>query len=488
MSLQIFLEGKLSGVETYLLAGSPDTSDEVLLGRSRWVALLTEVLPRALLAELGLAKILLGSSGGGQFLLVLPDEARGPAEEFLRNAAADLESRTGQRLRLAWAATENLGEWGVVRRRLTDDMQRRRNVPLATADAAFFEPFDVEPASAVDDQYPLELAHNVREIEAVGWNPETPTRILSSGGKHSWVLGSSPDAISIARHAAPGDDDRSAATPRELARRAEGSHAWGVLRGSVDSFDIRLRRAQTIEEHVQLSVVYKQFFAGELEVVCSMPEFWRKVAILYSGMNDFAVYGAWDALIPLAREIHRLFHRFADESLKEMTGAEGKTLTAALALAGEGDDNLAAVFEQAGRNLEIAQASSRDSFHLFGRTLEWKQLGDAAELKDLMTRLVVDYGCSPQFLLELASFYREGAAGTEVRGRARTRGNRFEKPWRLHRRLGRLLEAPRDRDFQRLRQNMIGELMGKGTAQWRLRPAGRVALEWAGLLTGTAAG
>jgi hypothetical protein len=32
-----------------------------------------------------------------------------------------------------------------------------------------------------------------------------------------------------------------------------------VLRGDVDNFGIRIRRAQSIEEHVQLSVMYKQF-------------------------------------------------------------------------------------------------------------------------------------------------------------------------------------------------------------------------------------
>jgi len=48
----------------------------------------------------------------------------------------------------------------------------------------------------------------------------------------------------------------------------------------------------SIEEHVPLSVLYKQFFAGELEVLCSLPEFWRKVSIIYSGGDDFAVYGS----------------------------------------------------------------------------------------------------------------------------------------------------------------------------------------------------
>ena len=100
-----------------------------------------------------------------------------------------------------------------------------------------------------------------------------------------------------------------------------------MLRGDVDNFGIRIRRAQTIEEHIQLSVMYKQFFAGELEVLCSMPEFWRKVTVIYSGGDDFAVYGAWDALIGLAREMERLFRRFAEANLKDFAGPEGKTIT-----------------------------------------------------------------------------------------------------------------------------------------------------------------
>ena len=68
--MQIFLEGKLSGVDDCLLAPAMSADpDQVFTGRSHWISLLSEVLPRALLAELGLAKILLGSSGGGGFLL-----------------------------------------------------------------------------------------------------------------------------------------------------------------------------------------------------------------------------------------------------------------------------------------------------------------------------------------------------------------------------------------------------------------------------------
>src|SRR3954453_11694440 len=96
MPEQILLQGKILGTEEFLLAapaeGRPVRSagEDMLAGKSQWITLLSEVLPRALLAELGLARILLGSSGGGQFLLVLPGEALAPAELFLRAAAAQI--------------------------------------------------------------------------------------------------------------------------------------------------------------------------------------------------------------------------------------------------------------------------------------------------------------------------------------------------------------------------------------------------------------
>src|SRR5215472_4126455 len=99
MSEQILLQGKILGIEEFLLSGAPDPNggpgsrsggEELLAGRAQWVTLLSEVLPRALLNDLGLPRILLGSSGGGQFLVVLPDTARQAAEDFLNAARKHL--------------------------------------------------------------------------------------------------------------------------------------------------------------------------------------------------------------------------------------------------------------------------------------------------------------------------------------------------------------------------------------------------------------
>ncbi|HUA63555.1 MAG TPA: hypothetical protein VML19_32670 [Verrucomicrobiae bacterium] len=482
MAEQILLQGKILGIEEFLLAAPAEgrsgrsAGEDLLTGRSQWISLLCEVLPRALLAELNLARILLGSSGGGQFLVVLPGESREAAENFLNAANAQIGELSNGIVNLIWGITDNLGDWAVIRRRLNDELQRKRNAPVANP-AAAFQPFSRPSRPEADAYFGKELGSKVREATNIAWSPENPGKITAGEGKHSWSLTSnlSPDGIMVARHAAPSDDGKQAAPVQTLGRRAQGRSIWGVLRGDVDSFGLRLRRVPSIEDHVPLSVLYKQFFAGELEVLCSLPEFWRKVTIIYSGGDDFAVYGSWDALIALAREVQRLFHRFTEENLKDYPGPEGKTISMAIALAPETYYPLAAVYEEAGRNLDLAKSSDRDCIYLLGRILEWRHLSDAAELKDAVTRLIHDFRMSRQFLYQLRSFYRRDAYGE---GAAQT-----QHTWRFQRRFNRILSGTRDREFQKLRTHLIGEMAGRRSAEVKLRPAGLVALEWARLVT-----
>ena len=482
MSVQIFLQGKILGIDEFLFAPAEREHDQVFTGRSHWIGLLSEVLPRALLAELGLAKILLGSSGGGQFLVVLPDESRAAAEAFLEAAAGEIAALSGGLVRLLWSATENLGDWSDVRRRLTEAMNHRRGTPLEDG-GLNAEPVTANPEA--QEYFAGQLGMKLRDAESAGWSAEAPGRILTGAGKHVWSLaGSQTDALPFARHAAPSDDGREPASTSTLAARATGLNTWGVLRGDVDNFGIRIRRAQTIEEHIQLSVMYKQFFAGELEVLCSMPEFWRKVTVIYSGGDDFAVYGAWDALIALAREIERLFHRFTETNLKDFAGPEGKTISMALALAPAVDASLGAVFEEAGERLEVAKSADKDCIWLLGRTLEWKQFAEAADLKESLMRMVSEFGCSPQYLRDLCGIYRETQSKMSRRQARRMGG---ERPWRYHRRIRRILGAsrpgsgPERGDFQKARTSVIADLIGRSAVTVKLRPAGRVALEWARL-------
>ena len=334
-------------------------------------------------------------------------------------------------MELFWAITENLGDWTVVRKRLNDEFQRKQGTPLAST--GFIQP---QSSGRVRLRHISSIsAKRCATPPTSAGRRNRPPLILTIGGRHSWTIGTSPDSVPLARHTALTDDGREAATAPVLAFRAEGRPVWGVLRGDVDSFGIRMRRLQSIEEYVQLSVLYKQFFAGEVEVLCSLPEFWRKVNLLHTGGDDFAVYGAWDALIGFARELQRLFQRFTEEHLKEFPGPEGKTITMALALAPELDTPLGSVYGRSRDRLEIAKSADKDCFYLLGRTLEWKQLSDAAELKDELTAMVREFGVAPQYIRDLCGIYRETRRAPGAK--------RVERPWRFHRRLLRILGSSR---------------------------------------------
>ncbi len=480
--LQVFLQGKLLGIDEFLQAPAGAERDRVFTGRSHWVSLLSEILPRALLAELGLAKILLGSSGGGQFMVVLPEEFVPAGDTFLKQAAGQIAALSEGRLRLIWASTENLGDWSDVRKRLNEALERFRGAP---ASAGFFATRHVYTGA---EEYFAGLGLQLRDASSVGWSPDAPGRIVAGESKHTWSLGTSAEALPFARHAALSTDGAEIASTEELAERSAGLTTWGVLRGDVDNFGIRLRRAQSIEEHIQLSVMYKQFFAGELEVLCSMPDFWQRVTVIYSGGDDFAVYGSWDALIALAREMERLFRRFASANLADFAGAEGKTLSMALALAPAEDASLGSVFEEAGGRLEAAKSADKDCIWVLGRTLEWKQFADAFGLKDLLMKMVGEFGVSSQYLKDLCGIYRETQSRMSKR-QARKAGG--ERPWRYHRRIRRILAAstpatgkaagPLRGEFQKAQTALIADLIGRSAVTVKLRPAGRVALEWARL-------
>src|ERR1700730_11936896 len=142
MPEQILLQGKILGAEEFLLAVPAEgrsvrsAGEDLLAGRSQWITLLGEVLPRALLAELGLARILLGSSGGGQFLLVLPGTAREAAENFLSGAGRHIAELSSGHVKLIWGITDNLGDWAFIRKRMNDELQKKRWAPLAESGTA----------------------------------------------------------------------------------------------------------------------------------------------------------------------------------------------------------------------------------------------------------------------------------------------------------------------------------------------------------------
>src|SRR5262249_30056011 len=204
---------------------------------------LGEVLPRALLNELGLPSILLGSSGGGQFLVVLSGELQAAAEAFLNAAAAQVSELSSGVVELVWASTGNLGGWAVIRRRLHDRLEHCRNAPLQGVATSAFQPYVATSTNAADQYFGKELGAKLREAASIGWSPENPGKVLVGEGKHTWPVTSnlSSNGILLARHVAVSDDGKQAAPVPTLARRAQGRAGWGGVRGGVPNLRLPVR-------------------------------------------------------------------------------------------------------------------------------------------------------------------------------------------------------------------------------------------------------
>ena len=501
MSLQVFLQAQMLGAEEFLGSqhGSRNSSHKQsedanestpaasFVGRCAWFTLLGEVLPRALLAELKLSRMLLGSSSSEQFLLVLAEEDIPRADDFLGGAAAAINELSGYSLRLVWASTENLGAWPVARKRLDDALAAKIAAAFsgpANDTQAVFAPF-ASIHDAGGDHFFASFAEGLVTAVSVGWSSDQPAQLSWNGGTYSWPLREQSsveqDAILFPRRFAMNDAGTEPVSFSNLAHRADGVPQWGILRGDVDHFAWQLRRAASVEDHIQLSAVFKEFFAGELAVLCTLPDFWRKVTILYRGGDDFAVAGSWDALILLARELQRLFEKFVEHHLAALPGIEAKTISMAVAVAPELDTLPAGLFANAGIELQAAKASELGSFHLFGRTLEWKRLNDAEELKAGLVRLVKDFGYPPDYINDLAAVYREAFS---ARAGRRNKTIRIDKPWRTYMKLSRVIPQARGKEVNNLRSSVITNLVGKRTAGFKLRPSTRVGLEWARLAAG----
>ncbi len=172
MSVQILLQGKLLGSEDFLLFPPADRDNRAFEARSMWLALLGEAIPRALLAELELPTLLLGSSGSDRFLVILPDQARADrAATFLARVSELLSGVTAGRMRIAWSSTENLGDWTVVRKRLEEGM--RAHSQARPAEPGFFEPY--VPSGPGADRIPRDL----RDAPAIAWGFDIASLICS---------------------------------------------------------------------------------------------------------------------------------------------------------------------------------------------------------------------------------------------------------------------------------------------------------------------
>jgi hypothetical protein len=479
MSLQVFLHLQFRGIERFLAAAPDNTgfADRVL-----WVSLLGEIVPRAFLRSKGLSPLLVGCSAGGSSLLLLPEPVVPEAVKYAAAIRSRVLQATNGDVELHWAHTENLGAWPNIWKRLQEALRRSRMTPLRDSglDAFRLAPDAALPAEDLAQAAtPWQgLAAQIEKATTVGWNPEEGLQFLADGGSLNWQLGISPDGIIVV---VPD------AAPQNLASAAHGQPAWGLLRCDIDGAAARLNMAGSAEDFLYLAVLYQGLVAGELQRIAAMPNHAGRVSVMYSGGDDFVVAGAWDALLGVAIEFHRVFTLFAADLPGGREIAEGATVSAALSVAEPGE-TLSTLWRRNHDALETVKCSGRNAFALFGRILNWPDLKEAEMLKGRMRKLREGYRCPPEVFAELEDFYGVRGAGEHLASvKARRRERSFDRPWRFHSRLRRLAGDRSGSEFERQWRNLISDLLGQGQGLRQLRPAGKVALNWAQLEMGSRA-
>ena len=199
------------------------------------------------------------------------------------------------------------------------------------------------------------------------------------------------------------------------------------------------------------------------------------------------MYGAWDALIALAGELERLFHRFAEQNLKDFAGPEGKTITMALALAPAVDASLGAVFEEAGAETGSRQERRQRLYLAVGphARMEAVRRGRGAQgfagAHDRGVRLLGTVFEGSVRHLSRDAIPDVAQAGAQDGRRKAVALSSPHRPDSERLARARHRRGSRRGDYQKARTALIADLIGRSAVTVKLRPAGRVALEWARL-------
>lgn len=513
MSMQHFLMGRIDGVAGFVTGER--LALPALVSRCRWMALLSEVAPRALLAELGLSPLLLGTVAGTQFLLVLPGEFLERAEAWLEALAGRLEEVSGGQLRLLVAHTENLGAWAVVQRRLEAALRQKRLAPgrkvlraemgVGLGERAGGESTG-ERRLAVDESIGALLAElrepaSREEGPRVEFALEAPVMLRfgkqAKSGATTWGLqrlgqdrvgGAGAGGASLALGSVPVSgtvavDAQRRPSTEILQQQAKGRKRWGILVADLDNVRGRLEGLGSVEEYLQASLSLQSFVAGEVEFAASKGALAGQMTVLYAGGDDFAVAGPWDKLLEFVSQMRRLFDTFLQQAGGSGGGLQ-RTISAAIAVAEPGE-SAGQVLARCRQELETVKASGKNAIFLFESILDWPQLQEAATLRTQMARLMERHAGSADFLVELEEFYA-GLGGSGVASaRGRRRGMLLDKPWRLHRNLRLAAKARESSGFEKDWQKLFATMTAVGSGGRReLRPTGRVAIEWTRLHTG----
>jgi CRISPR-associated protein Csm1 len=355
MSESFFVSGDLSGIQDYVLNVSAAGGGQArrLRARSFYVQAVGEVAAWRVLRAFGAAWDCALVSGGGQFLLRLPETPE--AETKVAQLADDLshalyaETRGELGLTLAFGRSRE--------RAIQQKEQEKRTLwraVVAGSDGWHAEEMSlgaiappcqicrhqVATVTRNDDGVPVAVCARCdgdtrlgKELSRVGsgGRPLVQFSVLGTSvrlhGDGSVSLGDSPVRRSLGRHV-PADQSGNLLTFEQIAESAKGDNLLGILKADVDSMGVKLgdiaRQDPSLQKVREFSTELDAFFTKRVQQELEKAE-WRLIYTIYSGGDDLLLVGPWNLMLDFAGWVRRAF--------AEGPGAKyGLTLSAGIAL------------------------------------------------------------------------------------------------------------------------------------------------------------
>jgi len=444
----ILIGGDISGIQKFIYTVISKGAVKGLKGRSYYLELLSEIVARHIVEELGLSIANVIYCAGGHFFILAPLNARDKIVKIREDIVKKLFAMYGGKLYLSIdfvglspfdfllkdGKTGLAEKWGDLSNKLS--MRKKKKFEEIVNYEDFFQPVNVvnicrSCGSPLESESEMIIEEGEEEIvkcdlckgfeefakistgkkylivkdgdgTSVGWkkmfsylgydisfsdiqSKDDGAKVIYSINKSE--IGGKSGATSFFYHLETGLKDLDS-----LANMSEGIKRWGILRGDVDNLGRIFREGlakPTLSRISNLSNLMVFFFSGKMNKICeSYKEF---IYGVYSGGDDFFIIGSWNILPELAMEIRRSFIDFTGNN-------PSITLSSAISIAPSVAYPVYRLAEIVGEELENkAKKGGKNSIVFLGKVMGWEKFHEAWKLKEKIER-EIEKGLSKGFL------------------------------------------------------------------------------------------
>lgn len=459
----ILIGGDISGIQKFIYTVISKGAVKGLKGRSYYLELLSEIIARRIVEELGLSIANIIYCAGGHFYILAPLNARDKIAEIRKDITKKLFAMYGGKLYLSIdfvglspfdfllkdGKTGLAKKWSDLSDKLS--MRKKRKFEEIVNYEDFFRPINVvnicrscgSPLESESEMI-IEEGEGEKEIvkcdlckgfeefakistgrkylimkdgdgTSIGWKRMfsylgydvvfSDVQSLDDEAKvvysiNRTEIGGESGATSFFYHLETSLKDLDS-----LANMSEGIKRWGILRGDVDNLGRIFREGlanPTLSRISNLSNLMVFFFSGKMNRICKSYE--KYVYGVYSGGDDFFIIGSWNILPELAMKIYQSFTDFTG-------GNPSITLSSAISIAPSVSYPVYRMAEITAEELENkAKRGEKNSIVFLGRVMGWDKFHGVEKLKEKIER-EIEEGMSKGFLhkmLVIHSLYNEG--------------------------------------------------------------------------------